>query len=148
MLKLPAGPHATAGVRIMHYGPVTKNVWKWLYSRTLDAYGGSDETDGAARIPEVFDGSFVPAPLDGVASVAVDGEAVLLHVGSGALRHLDAVGAIVWACLDGASTVEEIVVDLAAEFGADRDTVRHDVNALVEVLWRDGLLRPRVRGRG
>lgn len=87
------------------------------------------------------DGSFVPVSAESVASVALDGETVLLHVGSGALRHLDAIGAVVWACFDGASTIDEIAADLGAEFGVNRDRVRHDVIRLVQTLQSDGLLR-------
>ena len=91
--------------------------------------------------PDSIDGSFVPAGRETVASVEVDGEVVLLDGSSGRLRKLDPVGGVVWGCLDATGTVDEIVSDLCAEFGADRDTVRRDVIELMRTLGREGLLR-------
>ncbi len=91
--------------------------------------------------PESIDGSFVPAGRETVASVVVDGEVVLLDGSSGRLRKLDPVGGVVWGCLDATGTIDEIVTDLCAEFGADRETVRGDVIELMRTLGREGLLR-------
>ncbi len=91
--------------------------------------------------PEAIDGSFVPVGSRSVASVEVDGEVVLLDGSTGKLRNLDPVGGVVWGCLDAPGTIDEIVSDLCAEFGADHDTVRNDVLELMRALGRDGLLQ-------
>ena len=75
-----------------------------------------------------------------VASAKVGEEVVLLDARSGALRTLDPLGGLVWACFDGASTIDEIVTDLSEEFKSDRDAVRRDVIDLTRTLARDGLL--------
>ena len=95
----------------------------------------------AAVSPEAIDGSFVPIGGESVASVVIDGEVVLLDGVTGRLRNLDPVGGVVWGCLDATGTIDEIVSDLCAEFGADRDTVRADVLELMRALGREGLLR-------
>jgi len=91
--------------------------------------------------PEAIDGSFVPAGRETVASVVIDGEVVLLDGSSGILRNLDPLGGIVWSCFDASGTIDEIVADLCAEFGADRDAVRNDVLELARALGREGLLQ-------
>ncbi len=91
--------------------------------------------------PEDIDGSFVPVGSQSVASVDIDGEVVLLDGSTGTLRNLDPVGGVVWGCLDAPGTIDEIVSDLCAEFGADRDTVRNDVLELMRALGREGLLQ-------
>ena len=91
--------------------------------------------------PEAIDGSFVPVSRDTVASVVVDGEVVLLDGSTGTLRNLDPVGGVVWSCLDAPGTIDDIVSDLCAEFGADRDAVHQDVVELIRTLGREGLLR-------
>ena len=97
-------------------------------------------TTPAAVTPEEIDGSFVPVGRPTVASVYVDGEVVLLDGSTLTLRNLDPVAGVVWGCLDAPGTIDEIVSDLCEEFGADRDTVRHDVLGLMRALGRDGLL--------
>jgi len=76
-----------------------------------------------------------------VASVEIDGEVVLFDSSSGVLRNLDPLGGIVWSCFDASGTIDEIVADLCAEFGADPDAVHNDVLELARALGRDGLLR-------
>lgn len=89
---------------------------------------------------EGIDGSFVPVGRDTVASVEIDGEVVLLDGSTGVLRNLDPVAGIVWGCFDATGTIDEIVADLCAEFGADPSTVRSDVIELARTLAREGLL--------
>ena len=90
--------------------------------------------------PEAIDGSFVPVSRESVASVEIDGEVVLLDGNTGTLRNLDPVGGVVWGCLDAPGTIDDIVSDLCAEFGADPDAVRRDVIELMRTLGREGLL--------
>lgn len=59
---------------------------------------------------------------------------------TGASVTLDALGAIVWQCLDGRSPLREIARDIAEVFGAPRDRVGSDVLGLVMSLGDLGLL--------
>ena len=51
------------------------------------------------------DEAFVPARSPAVHTVEIDGEAVLLDQAAERLHHLNATAALVWACLDGRSTL-------------------------------------------
>lgn len=83
---------------------------------------------------------FVPRPRPRVASVAVDGHAVLLDADTGGTHQLDSIGAAVWAQFDGTATLGEHSVELAAAFGAPPAVVERDVVALARTLGASGLL--------
>ena len=87
-----------------------------------------------------MDGRFVASLRPDVVGVEIDGEAVMVDGATGAVRHLDPIGSIVWQCLDGASSIEDISKDLAAGFKADPTVVTNDVLELVRTLGRQGLL--------
>lgn len=59
---------------------------------------------------------------------------------TGVRASLDALGAVVWSCLDGRSSLGEIAQDLAAVYRAPYEVVAADVVALVRSLGRLGLL--------
>jgi thiol-disulfide isomerase/thioredoxin/uncharacterized membrane protein YphA (DoxX/SURF4 family) len=83
-----------------------------------------------------------PRPMVTTRTVESEGrsETVAVDETSGASLSLDVIGGLVWSCLDGVSTLEEIVDDLAGVFGAPRDQVAVDVLELVRSLGRHGLL--------
>ncbi len=84
---------------------------------------------------EEIDGAFVPRRSP-VASVQLDGETVLAGGPGPSFYRLDPVASLVWSCLDGSGTAEEIARDLAAEFGAPPSVVAGDVVALTRTLGR------------
>lgn len=90
--------------------------------------------------PADIDGSFVPVVPSSVAAVSVDGEVIVLDRVTGTLRNLDRIAGLVWGCVDGSGTIDEIASDLSAEFGVEPGRARHDVIALMRTLGRDGLL--------
>lgn len=73
-----------------------------------------------------------------VASVVLDGEAVIHH--RGRVHVLDPVATLVWQCCDGHATVDEIVVELAAVFSVPAETIGRDVHAAIEQLAELDLL--------
>jgi hypothetical protein len=81
-----------------------------------------------------------PCLRDTVLLVPVQEEAVLFDQTNGALHRLDPVAAVVCSCLDGEATLTEIIDDLSAGFGTDRDTVSRDVLRLTRRLGRIGVL--------
>jgi uncharacterized membrane protein YphA (DoxX/SURF4 family)/thiol-disulfide isomerase/thioredoxin len=85
-----------------------------------------------------------PAPRPMVTTRTVESggrsETVAVDETSGASLSLDVIGGLVWSCLDGVSTLKEIVDDLAGVFGAPREQVAVDVLELVRSLGRHGLL--------
>lgn len=92
--------------------------------------------------------SFVPTASAAVASVEIDGEAVLFDGATWALRLLDPMATILWSCFDGSATIEELVSDLSDVFRADALEVRRDVMSLVGQLLHGGFLVAPTTGPG
>lgn len=88
----------------------------------------------------VLDGSFVAERRRSVATVEVEGRAILLEGKTGSIQLLDPVATAVWTLLEEARRVEDLVADLGAMYGADVDVVRGDVIGFVRQLGRDGML--------
>jgi hypothetical protein len=86
------------------------------------------------------DGEFAPVPAPWVRVVPIESEAILIDEKEERLHALDVAGALVWLCLDGTSSLNEIAVDLAEEFGAPVDRVRSDIVGLARQLGAGGLL--------
>jgi len=104
-------------------------------------HGESTVDEGPPGIAaDLIDGAFAPSPRSYVVGVEIDGETVLVDQTSGAVRHLDAIGSIVWQCLDGNLKLDEISADLAAGFRADPTVVAGDVLELTRNLGALGLL--------
>ncbi|MDH3752914.1 MAG: PqqD family protein [Acidimicrobiia bacterium] len=78
--------------------------------------------------------SSTPAPSASVSLARFDDEPVLVDEERCRIETINEVGAVVWQCLDGESTLEEIAVDLADVYGADPATVLDDVVGLVTQL--------------
>jgi hypothetical protein len=89
--------------------------------------------------PEDIDGSFVARGIDDAEQVAVGDELVLLGADAQA-TVLNPTGALIWACLDGDSTLAELVTDLSEELGVDRGLVETDVLSFARQLGQAGLL--------
>ena len=84
---------------------------------------------------DAIDGAFAPRRAV-VASTVVDGEVVLVSGTDGVFYRLDPVASLIWTCLDGSGTADEIASDLAAELGAPASEVRNDVVAVSRLLGR------------
>ena len=52
---------------------------------------------------------------------------------------VDGPGVQVWALIEEATTVDEIVADLARTFSGDREVMERDVSAFLETLRAEGL---------
>ena len=100
----------------------------------------SDENGSGGIDAATIDRAFAPRPRSGLVGVEIDGETVLIEEETGSVRHLDAIGSIVWDSFDGVSTIDRIASELAAEFRADTEVVRDDVLALAQNLGGQGLL--------
>jgi hypothetical protein len=83
---------------------------------------------------------FVRPNVEEVAVEVMQGEAVLIHLGTGHYYSMDRVGAEIWQMIDGHGSVDEMVVRLSARYGASSDQVRADVNRLVDELLSEHLV--------
>lgn len=97
------------------------------------------ETEELPKADDI-DGAFVAVRRDGVSAVELDGEAVLMEDDTGGIHHLDRIATVIWNCLDGSCTLDELAADLAEAFKADLEVVREDVLQLAQTLGRTGLL--------
>jgi hypothetical protein len=89
-----------------------------------------------------LDGASAPRGAPWIATVELDGEAVLFDERTGALHHLDAVASIVWARMDGSVTLDALAKEFSAAFGAGRAQVRDDLLAFARQLQAQELLEP------
>jgi peroxiredoxin len=99
----------------------------------------------AEASPEEFaagdiDGAFVARHRPTVAGVELDGEMVLLVEGTTKPHWLNQTATIVWGCLDGTVSLDELAGEIAQAFGADESVVRDDVIDIVQGMGRSGLL--------
>ena len=78
----------------------------------------------------------------------LDGESVLLHLGSGQYFGLDEVGTLIWRLLVAGRSLDEIKEEIVAQFEASAEEVKNDVLRIVEELTQNGLLEVRGSERG
>lgn len=76
----------------------------------------------------------------GLGDAELDGERVVWDPETGRVARLDGIASMVWACLDGESTLGQVADDLAAAFAAPADVVQPDVAVLVARLCALGLV--------
>jgi hypothetical protein len=93
-----------------------------------------------------IDPTFMPARAPTAYSVELDGEAVILDERRNHLHYLNRTATLIWNCLDGRASVEEIAYDLATAFGALPATMITDVLTFVRALAAEGLIARIDRG--
>jgi hypothetical protein len=76
----------------------------------------------------------------GVVHETIDGETILIHLGTGVYYSLDGVGAEIWSLVIMGADQHEIVADLRTRYDADEQTVVASAAALVGQLLDEGLL--------
>jgi PqqD family protein of HPr-rel-A system len=82
----------------------------------------------------------MPRTRAGLEVATLDGEAVVFDPTHFVVHHLNAAGLAVWERCDGATSVEHVVVELAARFDVDSALVRADLDELLDRLRAEGLL--------
>ncbi|HJR19569.1 MAG TPA: PqqD family peptide modification chaperone [Actinomycetota bacterium] len=90
--------------------------------------------------PDAIDPAFVATGKADVTLAEHEGETVLIDGATGAVHLLNPTAAVVWKCLDGSGTIDEIVADIADVFERDRAEVREGVLEVVRRFGRQGLL--------
>jgi hypothetical protein len=71
----------------------------------------------------------------------VNGEIVALHIDKGQCYGMNGVASRIWALLAEPTTPGEICSKLSAEYAVDAATCRADVDALLEDLRSEGLIK-------
>lgn len=70
----------------------------------------------------------------------IDGETILIHLGTGAYYSLEGLGAHVWGLAVSGSDESEIVADAQSRYDADPELVAGAVGSLLRELLDEGLL--------
>jgi len=89
---------------------------------------------------EFTDGTTVVATAEPV-STDVDGEAVILHPGTGQYHGLNAVGTAIWDRLGNPATVADLAAAVAEAHDEPADRIRSDVEAFLAALHAADLIR-------
>jgi hypothetical protein len=76
-----------------------------------------------------------------VLSRVLDGEAVLLHLGSGTYFGMNEVATYAWERITKGTTFGELVDSTVAAFAVERETARVDLEKLVEALVAKSLVK-------
>jgi hypothetical protein len=92
------------------------------------------------------------APRQDVASELIDGEAIIIDLGTGMYFSLDQAGGRIWALLAEQRSLEEILACLVAEYEVGAQAARDDLENLVTQLLAENLIvtagEPRPSDRG
>jgi hypothetical protein len=85
----------------------------------------------------------VAARAPDIGYVEIDGEGVCYDADADEMHLLSPVAGLIWSCLDGQSSLEEISTDLAEAFSQDPSTVRNSVfMALVDFAEKGLVTEP------
>lgn len=77
-----------------------------------------------------------------VTAKVMDGEAVIIHLGTGIYYSMDGVGCAVWECLTAGGDTDAIAGLLAERYGIARDAASADLGRLVDELVAQQLVIP------
>lgn len=82
----------------------------------------------------------VPQPSPSVQGTTLDGETVLLDLGTGRYYTLNRVGTAIWESCTGGQSLQDIHRTLCLRFEASSERIADDLFALVTHLSHEGLL--------
>jgi hypothetical protein len=82
-------------------------------------------------------------PTSRVAADAVEGEAVIVNLDTGAYYTTEGVGCEAWELLASGRTIGEVVASLADRYVADDGAIEDYVRDLVDTLLAEGLMHVR-----
>jgi hypothetical protein len=85
-------------------------------------------------------GGALPRPAPNVVYQEVEGEVVLVHLGTNRIYSLNATGARFWQLLESGCDREAAEAHLAREFEVSGSQVAAEVGALLESLRAEGLV--------
>src|SRR6266576_436803 len=106
---------------------------------TFDDPGPVDTALDVIR-PDDIEVDYVPRPSERLFDVAVGTELVVVDGLTWQAHILNPTAALVWRCLDGETSLEELVADFSDAMQTDPDVVRTDLLDMTRGLGRAGLL--------
>jgi hypothetical protein len=85
-------------------------------------------------------GDVLPRPIPDVAYRELEGQMVLVHLGTNRIYSLNETGARFWELLAGGSERAEIEQQLLDEFAIEPDELRQEVDSMLTALADEGLV--------
>jgi hypothetical protein len=76
----------------------------------------------------------------------IEGEAIIIHLGTGAYYSLREAGADIWGAIEQQATRAEIVDLLQASYDGSREEIDAEVNRLIGQLQAEGLVESAAAG--
>ena len=70
----------------------------------------------------------------------VDGEAVILNLGTGSYYSLDKIGTRMWQLISEKRACEEAIGLIVSEYEAEKETIADDFLELISELKKEGLI--------
>ena len=86
-------------------------------------------------------GDVLPRPVPDVAYRELEGEIVLVHLGTNRIYSLNETGARFWELLAGGSERDEIERQLLEEFVIEPEELRSEIDTMLAALAVEGLVR-------
>lgn len=77
-----------------------------------------------------------------VTAKVMDGEAVIIHLGTGIYYSMEGVGCSVWESITSGSDTDSIAESVAGRYGVDREMAAADIERLVSELIAQELVVP------
>ncbi len=77
-----------------------------------------------------------------VVSEIIDGEAVIVHLGTGVYYSVDQSGAAIWSLIEHGTPLSAVVAAVAAHYGQPTTEVEPGVRAFADELLAEGLIVP------
>jgi hypothetical protein len=84
--------------------------------------------------------SYVVPNEQHVAAKVMDGEAILINLGTGTYYSIASTGGFIWSLIERKLSLNEIVRSVAANYDIDRDQAELDVLRLCSELHSEGLV--------
>jgi hypothetical protein len=75
-----------------------------------------------------------------VMSETIDGETIIIHLGTGSYYSLQKVGADVWSAIARFATEDQVVDEIVARYEVARDEAAPAITSLLEELERENLV--------
>ena len=77
-----------------------------------------------------------------IAGKVIDGEAIVMHLGTGAYYSMNPVASRIWELCEQGHPLAEVATSISRSFSVDSDTAEADVLKLAQELVEEGLLVP------
>ena len=83
----------------------------------------------------------VEPDLERAAGEVIDGEAIIINLVSGVYYSMQGIGGVIWSMIEQRRSVASMLDEIVAAYDVDADRARTDLDAVLEQLAADQLVR-------